>query len=68
MRAGVTARPRLGAHTFRHPAASQMVNRGASGQDVADVLGHESLQTTGISAKRDREAFTAVALPWRAEV
>jgi site-specific recombinase XerD len=63
-RAGITASVRLGAHTFRHTAASQMVNRGASFKDVADVLGHCSLQTTGIYAKLDLEALAAVALPW----
>jgi integrase/recombinase XerD len=66
-RAGVTGHPRLGAHTFRHTAASQMVNRGASCKDVADVLGHQSLQTTGIYAKLDLAALTAVALPWSGE-
>jgi site-specific recombinase XerD len=35
---------------FRHTAASQMVNQGVSFKDVADVLGHRSLQTTGIYA------------------
>ena len=49
-RAGVTAHPRLGAPTFRHPAASQLVNRGASFKDVADVLGHPSRPPTGSSA------------------
>ena len=63
-RAGITASARLGAHTFRHTAASQMVNQGASFKDVADVLGHRSLQTTGIYAKLDVEALAAVALPW----
>jgi site-specific recombinase XerD len=47
-RAGVCARPRVGAHAFRHRAASPMVNKGASFKDVADVLGHHSLQTTGL--------------------
>jgi len=64
LRAGSPARPRLGAHTFRHTAASQMVNQGASFKDVADVLGHRSLQTTGIYAKLDIEALAGVALPW----
>ena len=63
-RAGITSSARLGAHTFRHTAASQMVNQGASFKDVADVLGHRSLQTTGIYAKLDLEALAAVALPW----
>lgn len=64
IRAGITSSARLGAHTFRHTAASQMVNQGASFKDVADVLGHRSLQTTGIYAKLDLEALAAVALPW----
>lgn len=66
-RAGITASARLGAHTFRHTAASQMVNQGASFKDVADVLGHRSLQTTGIYAKLDVQALAAVALPWLGE-
>jgi site-specific recombinase XerD len=41
-----------------------MVNRGASFKEVADVLGHQSLQTTAIYAKLDLEALAAVALPW----
>jgi hypothetical protein len=31
---------------------------------LADVLGHQSLQTTGIYAKLDVETLAAVALPW----
>jgi integrase/recombinase XerD len=65
LRAGIPDTPLLGAHTFRHSAASQMVNRGASFKEVADVLGHHSLQTTGIYAKLDLEALAAIALPWR---
>jgi len=49
---------------FRHTAASQMVNQGVSFKDVADVLGHRSLQTTGIYAKLDLVTLSDVALPW----
>jgi len=63
-RVGVTGSARLGAHTFRHTAASQMVNRGVSFKDVADVLGHQSLQTTGIYAKLNLVTLAEVALPW----
>jgi site-specific recombinase XerD len=49
---------------FRHTAASQMVNQGASFKDVAAVLGHRSLQTTGIYAKLDLATLSDVALPW----
>jgi len=45
-----------------------MVNKGASFKDVADVLGHHSLQTTGIYATLDLETLTPVALPWMGEV
>ena len=67
-RAGVCERPRLGAHAFRHAAASHMVNKGASFKEVADVLGHQSLQTTGIYAKLDLKTLAPVALPWMGEV
>jgi site-specific recombinase XerD len=53
-----------GAHLLRHTAATQMVNRGASFKEVADVLGHQKLQTTGIYAKLDLAALAQVALPW----
>ena len=64
IRVGVTGYSRLGAHVFRHTAASEMVNQGANFKDVADVLGHQSLQTTGIYAKLDVAALSDVALPW----
>jgi site-specific recombinase XerC len=41
-----------------------MVSKGATFKDVADVLGHQSLQTTGIYAKLDLKALAKVALPW----
>ncbi len=62
-RAGIE-RQSSGAHLLRHSAATQMVNRGASFKDVADVLGHQQLQTTGIYAKLDLAALSEVALPW----
>jgi site-specific recombinase XerC len=34
---------------------------------VADILGHQSLQTTGIYAKLDLPALAEVALPWIGE-
>jgi site-specific recombinase XerD len=49
---------------LRHTAASRMVNGGASFKEVADVLGHRSLQTTGIYAKLDLDVLASVALPW----
>ena len=57
-------RPGLGAHHLRHTVASQLVCRGASFKEVADILGHASLTSTGIYAKLDEQALSQVAMPW----
>ncbi len=62
-RAGVDA-PLAGAYVFRHTVASRMVRRGTSLKEVADFLGHRSLDTTTIYAKLDLPALHDVALPW----
>jgi site-specific recombinase XerD len=64
VRAGIRLGRLAGAHMLRHTAASWMVNGGASFKEVADVLGHRSLQTTGIYAKLDLDALVGMALPW----
>src|SRR5271165_1022871 len=64
VRAGIPLGRLTGAHMLRHTAASRMVNGGVSLKEVADVLGHRSLQTTGIYAKLDLDALAGVALPW----
>jgi integrase/recombinase XerD len=61
--AGIAIRG-LSAHAFRHTAATQMVRRGASFKQVADVLGHRLLETTNIYAKLDEDTLQGVALPW----
>ena len=62
-RAGVDA-PHASAYVFRHTAASRMVRAGASLKEVADVLGHRSLDSTTIYAKLDLPRLREVALPW----
>lgn len=57
VRAGIPLGRLTGAHMLRHTAASRMVNAGANFKEVADVLGHRSLQTTGIYAKLDLDAL-----------
>jgi site-specific recombinase XerD len=64
VRAGIPLGRLTGAHMLRHTAASRMINGGAGLKEVADVLGHRSLQTTGIYAKLDLDALAAIALPW----
>jgi site-specific recombinase XerD len=66
-RAGVRS-PLAGAYGLRHTVASRLVRRGASLKEVADFLGHRSLDTTAIYAKLDLAALREVALPWPAEV
>ena len=56
--------PRMGAHVFRHTAATQMICGGASFKEVADILGHKSIDTTGIYAKLDIKSLASVVLPW----
>ena len=56
--------PLAGAYVFRHSVASRMVRHGASLKEVADFLGHRSIDTTAIYAKLDLPALRGVALPW----
>jgi site-specific recombinase XerD len=58
---------RRGAHLLRHSVATQMVRRGASFKQVADVLGHARLETTAIYAKLDVATLSRVAMPWPGE-
>ncbi len=60
--AGIGA-PYSGAYVLRHTLATTMVRSGASFKEVADILGHSSLTTTGIYAKLDLPALAKVALP-----
>jgi len=56
-----------GAHRLRHTAAVQMLRCGASLPEIAQVLRHQSLSTTAIYAKVDRDALRELALPWPGE-
>jgi site-specific recombinase XerD len=41
-----------------------MVRRGVTIKEIADVLGHRSIDSTAIYSKVDLPALTAVAMPW----
>lgn len=56
--------PLAGAYVLRHTVATRMVRQGASLKEVADFLGHRSLDTATIYAKADLSALREVALPW----
>jgi site-specific recombinase XerD len=62
-RAGVES-PRKGAHLFRHSLATKMIRRGASLDEIGELLRHRSPNTTAIYAKVDLPALRSLALPW----
>jgi site-specific recombinase XerD len=63
-RAGVIRPSRGAAHLLRHSVATAMLRHGASLQDVAALLRHQSVTTTEIYAKVDVTALRTIAQPW----
>lgn len=59
-----TSAPTKGAHQFRHGLATEMLHQGASLDEIGEVLGHRSPETTKIYAKVDIDALRTLALPW----
>jgi site-specific recombinase XerD len=53
-----------GTHPLRHTAATRWQRAGADLKQIADLLGHCSLDTTAIYAKVDFARLAQVALPW----
>lgn len=53
-----------GAHQFRHSLATNMLRRGASLTEIAQVMRHRDPNTTRLYAKVDLNALRKVALPW----
>jgi site-specific recombinase XerD len=61
--AGVVS-ARKGAHLLRHSLATEMLRKGASLDEIGEVLRHRSTDTTAIYAKVDINALRELALPW----
>jgi site-specific recombinase XerD len=55
---------RKGAHLLRHSLATDMLCKGASLDEIGEVLRHRSPDTTAIYAKVDLKSLRALALPW----
>jgi site-specific recombinase XerD len=53
-----------GPHILRHTVAKRLLQGGSTLKQIADVLRHRCLDTTGIYAKVDVTALARVALPW----
>ena len=62
-KAGV-ASARKGAHLLRHSLATDMLRKGASLDEIGEILRHKSPDSTVIYAKVDLKALRALALPW----
>jgi len=62
-RAGVDA-PHRGAHQFRHALAVDMLRQGAALTEIASVLRHRRIKTTGIYAKVDFTALRPLSARW----
>ena len=63
IRAGIDSQ-RKGSHLFRHSLATRMINEGSSFPEIAELLRHQSIETTNLYAKVDLQALRSVALPW----
>jgi integrase len=63
-RAGVAE---VGAHRLRHTVACEMVAAQVPLPQIAQVLRHQSLQSTAIYARVDLEALRGLAQPWPGE-
>jgi site-specific recombinase XerD len=53
-----------GTHILRRSLASRMLGAGATLKQIADFLGHRSIDTTSLYAKVDIATLSRVALPW----
>jgi integrase/recombinase XerD len=53
-----------GAHLLRHSLATRMVNQAVPIKQIADMLGHTSINTTAIYTKVETTRLATVALPF----
>ena len=55
---------RKGAHLFRHTLATDLLRKGASLDEIGELLRHRSPNTTALYAKVDLTALRTLALAW----
>lgn len=53
-----------GTHSLRHTVAKEMINNGTSLKIIADILGHESIETTYIYTKLNFSQLKDVTATW----
>jgi site-specific recombinase XerD len=54
----------VGPHVFRHTMAGKMIRQGNGIKEIADMLGHKSIETAMIYTKVDLTMLEQVALEW----
>jgi integrase/recombinase XerD len=54
----------VGSHLLRHSLATDMLRKGASLDEIGDVLRHRSRMSTSIYAKHDVEGLRSIARAW----
>jgi integrase len=59
-RLGLNVKP-VGPHSFRHACATELLRKGSSLTEIADFLGHRSLDSVSIYAKCDLRSLKKVA-------
>jgi site-specific recombinase XerD len=63
-RVGIELPSAAGAHLLRHSLATQLVRQRRPINEVADLLGHRSINTTAIYVKVALPQLSDVALPF----
>ena len=56
--------PRKGSHLLRHSLATQMLQRGASLEEIGQILRHQNVETTSIYAKVALDRLRPFARSW----
>ena len=56
--------PYVGSHILRHSLATNLVRRGASLEEISDMLRHRSRSTTMLYARLDIDGLRSIAQPW----
>jgi site-specific recombinase XerD len=56
--------PYVGSHVLRHSLAVNLVRRGASLEEIGDMLRHRSRESTMIYARLDIDGLRSIAQPW----
>lgn len=54
----------IGSHLMRHSLATDMLRKGASLDEIGDVLRHRSRAATSIYARHDIDGLRSIAQPW----